>query len=89
MNALRSGIRRLVSGARRAGQADRSVDIVDPRNVAVQVNAGRPGSASAASSQQTVIRQGKGGHTVRSSRVTESKTHHTGGNDGRSEDLDA
>jgi hypothetical protein len=75
MDALRSGIRRLVAGARRTGQTGRSVDISDPRNVVVSVN-DRPGSVSAVSSQQTVVRQGGSSrtHTTRSSRTTQSST---------------
>lgn len=86
MDALRSGIRRLVAGARRAGQTGRSVDIADPRNVEVSINAGRPGSVSAVSSQQTVVRQRGTSRvqTTRSSRVSQSPSTQ-GGDDERSD----
>jgi hypothetical protein len=71
MDSLRNGLRRLVDGARRAGRASRTVDIVDPANVAVSINDGHPGSVTAVSSRQTVVsRNGTTRtHTTRSSRV--------------------
>ena len=76
MDALRSEIRRLVAGARRGRHTGRPVDVVDPHNVAVSINSGRPGSTSTVSARQTVVSDN--GNTrvssTRSSRQTSSAT---------------
>ena len=76
MDALRSGIRRLVAGARRGGQTGRSVDIVDPHNVAVSINSGPHGGASSVSSRQTVVSRNGNTRvsTTRSSQETQSSS---------------
>ena len=73
MDALRSGIRRLVAGARRSGHAGGSIDISDPRNVAATINTGGRGSVSSVSSRQTVVSQG-GNTRIRTERS--SRTEH-------------
>jgi hypothetical protein len=71
MDALRSGLRRLAASARREGHEGRSVDLVDPVNVAASINTDRPGSVTTVSSRQTVVSENgtTRTRTTRTSRV--------------------
>jgi hypothetical protein len=71
MDALRSGLRRLVASARREGHEGRTVDLVDPVNVAASINKSHPGSVTSVSSRQTVVSENgtTRTRTTRTSRV--------------------
>ena len=67
---MRASLERLLKAVRQGRGASRSIDIVDPHNVAVSINTDRPGSATTVNARQTVVSREGATRTVstRSSR---------------------